>query len=176
MRTNNILKLYRSATVGELYNGEHWYDEARYFCAGVAVEHGLELGNVVCALAHLSPRVTWAQNKRKLIQVITLGDTYGIRSHVSKARESLYSATPFDTFGEKAYKTSRFARNIIGDYQPVTVDTWAAKAATGRVVKDISKGLYLELEDTYQRAAKSVGTTPAQLQAVVWCVIRGKAD
>jgi len=172
----SILRHYRSADESQIAAGLDWYRNANEICVALADRCGLPLDNVACAMAHLSPRVRWAQNQRRLVQLLETGTTYGISSHVDNARQSLYNTTPFDTFSADALKTKSFARNITGDYQPVTVDMWAARAALGKVPESINRGMYRDLEAAYRRAAKRVGIAPAQFQAVVWCAIRGKSD
>jgi hypothetical protein len=81
-------------------------------------------------------------------------------------------------------KTSRFARNIMGDMDAATVDVWMMRAAYGeRDVPRSSDGIpaaptgrrYLMIERAIRAAARRCGTTAAQLQAVTWILVRGAA-
>lgn len=172
----NVLKHYRLANDGAVSAGMQWYSAALAECERLSVIHPYSVDQIACAMAHLSPRLRWAQNKAKTAELLRTGTTYGMTAHIENAKRALRTSDPFSTFSPDAMKTYRFARNIIGDYQPVTVDMWATLAATGKRIDRLNRTQYREIEDVYQRAAKRVGYTPAQLQAIVWCVVRGTSE
>jgi hypothetical protein len=65
-------------------------------------------------------------------------------------------------------KVSRFARNLLGDKDCVTVDVWIARAYG----QDPGNFDYQEIEAKIRQEAKDHGIEPAEWQAVVWQVIR----
>jgi hypothetical protein len=71
-----------------------------------------------------------------------------------------------------------FARNIAGDLDAVTIDMWAFAAACGDLAdKYLARaGSYETVANAYRIAAKRFGIKPAQMQAIVWVAIRGRAD
>jgi hypothetical protein len=72
-----------------------------------------------------------------------------------------------------------FARNIAGDWNEVTIDMWAFRAACGDLAIEkylARKGAYETVAEAYRIAAKKFGIAPAQMQAIVWVAIRGRAD
>jgi thermostable 8-oxoguanine DNA glycosylase len=68
-----------------------------------------------------------------------------------------------------------FFKNIMG-YDTVTIDGHAYNIARYKRVTltdddtNISKSVYLEMQEAYQRAAKRVGLKVYQLQAITWVV------
>jgi hypothetical protein len=67
-------------------------------------------------------------------------------------------------------KVSRFARNLAGDPDVVTVDRWAARGAG--LPEHGGARWYRSIEDGYRAAALAVGETPAQFQAILWVALR----
>jgi hypothetical protein len=99
-------------------------------------------------------------------------------ANVYRAARALESADPLSTFGPKAHKTRRFARNLLGDRRSVTVDVWAARTALGDTVEDPERalrlvGVYAAVEHAYQLAARRRGVDPTTMQATCWVVERG---
>ena len=174
--TDTILSVYETATPEQTNEGNGWYRYAQAFATANAHQYGYTVPHVATALAHLSPRVHWSRNKRMLSELLETGDTVGLRGAIDRAKNALASSKPLDTL--KGPKTRSFAYNILGDYEKVTVDVHAAKAAMPGV--DISNGFslgtYRDIATAYSRVAEKVGNTPAQTQAIVWCIQRGKAQ
>ena len=71
-------------------------------------------------------------------------------------------------------KVSRFAANIKGDLQVVTIDVWICKAF-GIDPNSLNATLYSRLEKKIQKTAKSLDVLPANYQAVLWQGIRRMA-
>lgn len=68
-------------------------------------------------------------------------------------------------------KVSRFAENIKGNLDVVTVDVWVCKAY-GIEPRALTKMLYARLEKHIQKTAKQLDVLPANYQAVIWQGIR----
>ena len=68
-------------------------------------------------------------------------------------------------------KVSRFAENLKGNLDVVTVDIWMCRAY-GIDDKDLTPTLYRRLEKRIQSDAKKANATPAGYQAVLWYAIR----
>lgn len=68
-------------------------------------------------------------------------------------------------------KVWRFAENLKGNLDVVTIDVWICRAY-GINDKSLSSSLYRRLEKRIQRDAKRCKTTPAGYQAVLWYAIR----
>lgn len=68
-------------------------------------------------------------------------------------------------------KVWRFAENLKGDLNVVTIDVWLCRAY-GIDDKLLTSSLYKRLEKRIQRDAKRCKVTPAGYQAVIWYAIR----
>ena len=99
------------------------------------------------------------------------------------AAESIHNgAPPHDVL--RGPKVNAFWRNLSGEYDHVTIDVWAARAALTIASKPliiasidgVSRAAYSVLADAYRYVANKVGEHPAATQAIVWCAIRGRAD
>jgi hypothetical protein len=78
-------------------------------------------------------------------------------------------------------KETAFYLNIIGVWEPVTVDRWAARAAFPdqfpiQENTAVSERWFRLCTEAYQRAAHLLGMAPATLQAIIWTLARGRAD
>lgn len=177
---NRLVNVFASANADEFRSGMEWYANAN----AVAVEFGLHGGisteHAAAVIAHLSPRIQWKRNIDAAAGLIIQGKRIpGVMSApYGRALSSLSSDKPLETL--KGQKISAFAANILGDYSRVTVDVWAMRAAFGDTNIEHEKwlgrvGSYASVEHCYRLAAKRVGVTPAQFQAITWTVIRGRA-
>ena len=67
------------------------------------------------------------------------------------------------------YKVSRFARNLKGDGDAVTVDVWICRAYG--IADKLSEATYADIEADIQQARRK-GMRPSDWQAVIWYAIR----
>ncbi len=68
-------------------------------------------------------------------------------------------------------KVSRFAENLRGNLDVVTIDVWICKAY-GVEPKQLTPALYDKLEAKIIAEAKEANATPAGYQAVIWYTVR----
>jgi len=69
-------------------------------------------------------------------------------------------------------KVTRFYKNLMGDDNAVTLDTWMIRFLTDGEKETVSEKEYKRLERNFKRTAKRYGYTPAELQAIVWIAYR----
>jgi hypothetical protein len=120
-----------------------------------------------------SPRVTWAHNKAKAAQYAQGITPRGLRSHVVAADRCVVEG--FN--GLRGLKTNAFARAIAGDPNAVVVDVWMCRAAgLGKDAPNATE--YRAIADAITAIAgtPTVNMAPATLQALLWIIVRGKAD
>lgn len=171
---DRIVRTWDRADSATRAAGAQWYDST---VAELAAETGRSPETVAAVIAHLSPRTMWALNvagARALLAGTELPAGL-IGDNVARARVALESDRPLETFGPAAAKTARFARNLLGDREAVTVDVWALRVALGdradeRHLKRV--GVYPALEHCYRLAARRVGQDPRTVQATTWIVAR----
>lgn len=174
--TRRIVATYRQASPAELAAGASWYADANAIAALIAD------GDIVrgaCIIAALSPRQSWARNVLGAREIAAGNNAPSgfFGASIRKAIACRDSADPLAACtGEKIQS---FARNIIGDYESVTVDVWALRVALGESADDYplgNVGAYAAIATAYRRAAARIGVAPAVVQAVTWCVARGSHD
>ena len=166
------------ATEDDILDGKVWYANAQALAIELSQGSDLDLLQAASVIAHLSPKVTWALNKRAAEDLVYRGvRTPGIMgAPFARATEASRAEDPLATFGPAAKKTRSFALNIAGFDQEVTVDIWIARAV-GVTEKQLTHvGVYEGIAHQFRLAAKRYGITPMQIQAIVWIVTRGKAN
>ena len=185
----NILNTYSQASNIELQAGREWYDRAELLARTLCPNDVCRGAGVIAAL---SPRQTWDMNKKGAEKIIRSVDFHhsgiiprvaGTYSNIQKAWDIANGSDPVKVLSsgtrpERWLKVQRFYRNITGNHYLVTCDTWAATVALGEFpTMQIGGRIYLEIESSYQQAARWVGgISPRDLQAVCWVHIRGSAE
>ena len=183
----NILKVFRLATTGEVYNGTTWYGSAQYEATNIAYAHDLPLRIVVGVIAALSPNNKWERNVSNaadMIAVFLSGGTVEMckPSTYLKMRDKAWlileqmPATDAEVIKVlNGQKITSFFLNIMG-INTCTVDGHAFNIANGKRIGltkpevNITKGQYKELQDAYKRAGKRVGLKAFEIQAITWVV------
>ena len=173
-----IVRTLNKADAVTVREGMEWYDEARQLTVKLSLMSEYTTAQVAAAMAHLSPRLRWNQNVEAITDLVLYGTlpAYVMQGPAKRARKALVASEPMNTFGKRAKKTLAFARNINGDVNAVTVDTWILNVVgiTEQQLKLV--GVYDAVAHAYRLAAKRRGFTPAQLQAITWIVVRGSAN
>jgi hypothetical protein len=164
--------LLATSTLFDVHAAERWYTEANQFAASLCVlrpEWSMEVSASV--VSAFSPRVTWAHNKAKAYQYAQGIMPKGLRSHVAAANRC--QSEGFD--GLRGPKTNAFARAIAGDKDAVVVDVWMCRAAG--LGKDApNKGEYRLIANAVREVASAYNMDAATMQALLWIIIRGKAE
>lgn len=172
-----VIRHAGKASEQTMLEGKVWYCEANDLARFIADNSALTIDQAASVIAHLSPKVSWKKNKEAALDLVFNNKrTAGImKAPYNRAVLASTASDPFSTFGKAAKKTRSFARNIAGDTVEVTVDVWIARAVG--VTEDQLKwvGVYEGIAHAFRVAAKRLGMEPAQLQAVVWIVVRGSA-
>lgn len=173
---NATNRTINQSTVELTAEGIKWYQSAQATCIEIAEGTSYTPEQVAGAIAHLSPRMPWGRNVELARTLVNTGTAPCMKRSLNGAIAALNSDNPIETFGANAHKTRAFFRNIVGDYSHVTVDVWAARIALGTndAEKMLSrKGMYEAVAHAYKLAGLNHNLTPAETQAVAWCVVRG---
>lgn len=175
-----ITATWDRATASDVEAGARWYADAEAKVDEWAAKVGLGREYVAAVFAHLSPRTPWSRNVRGATLLLTTGQAPGcLGANVRRARRALASSDPLSTL--VGPKTARFAHNLLGDWEVVTVDVWAARVAFGDRPDAAAilsrRGVYAAVEHAYRLAAAQAGVPAATMQATTWVVARGgRAD
>ncbi len=174
---DRIVGIWELATPSDVEAGATWYADAHDVVdAIVAARPDLSREHAAAVIAHLSPRTPWGRNVAGAMALVTTGSAPGcLGANVRRASNALESSNPLGTL--KGPKIRRFALNILGDREAVTVDVWAARVALGERFDDpellLSRvGVFDAVEHAYRLAARRVGVDPTTMQATTWIVAR----
>jgi hypothetical protein len=151
--------------------GRAWYPTARAEAENMAAETGYTMEQCAAVLAHLSPRLKWELNVDRAWKVTTFGEAPGLKRSLEGALAALNSDKPLDTLTGR--KTAAFGKAIAGDGDQVPIDVWMLRAFGLPEKRKVRVRLYTLLADVVWEVAEEVGTTPAELQAAIWCHVRG---
>ena len=169
----SFIALLVKATPADLRAAQRWYDEAQAFANSLRPSTGWNLEVAASVVSAFSPRTAWTLNKAKAEQYAHGITPKGLRSHVAAADRCVSEG--FD--GLRGPKTNAFARAIAGDPNAVVVDSWICRAA-GLGKDDLNLTEYRAIADAIRgiAATPTVCMAPATLQALLWIIVRGKAD
>lgn len=177
--TRRVTALVRTGTPDQLKRGMCWYVEAHGHASELSAEFGYTTEAAAGVIAALSPQTGWWQNLMLARQACELGEL--IQGHTGDAMRKVNAIladgnlNPLDVLG--GLKVRSFYRNIVsGGYDTtyVTIDRHAFDIATGVRLNgaSLTPKRYEETAETYRRASKILGMTPAQAQATAWVIHR----
>lgn len=172
---DRIVDTWKRATPADMDAGVGWYGDGEALVDELSATHNVSRETVAAVIAHLSPRTTWKRNTEGARALLADGVAPGcLGANADRALSAVESDDPMGTLNGP--KTSRFARNLLGDREAVTVDVWALRVALGDRddAEDILRraGFYLAIEHAYRVAARRIGTDPVTVQATTWIVAR----
>ena len=163
----------------DLYNsGMNWYADANATARAMADEFDVAEEIAAYVIAATSPRTFWSFNVKHARAILAYEDAPSGALGTNHARGMAIRDYGIGHIGNGP-KVNAFARNIAGDWNEVTIDMWAFRAACGDLAIEkflARKGAYETVAEAYRIAAKKFGIAPAQMQAIVWVAIRGRAD
>lgn len=177
---NRIVATFNRATPSDIEAGARWYADGEDFVQKLAQKTGQRSETVAAVVAHLSPRTTWSRNLLGATLLLEgRNPEFCMSANVARAEKARRSDHPLGTLNGP--KTRRFALNLLGDREAVTVDVWALRVALGE--RDDAElvigrvGVYEAVEQAYRLAARRLGVDPVTCQATCWIVARGgRAD
>jgi hypothetical protein len=190
MTASHILAVYNLANVADRANGEAWYPVASSIAQTLADSYGVSYIQAVGVIAALSPRNKWERNiadAESLIKVYTVDPesaadvkvcTFG--SNKQKALKILADSN-IDADGMLAIlsgpKLREFASCIMGNPEEVCIDghaysIWLGDRVTLANVPSIGVKLRRQIKADYVNAARELGISAPEVQAVTWCAWR----
>jgi hypothetical protein len=184
----NIRAMRAEATEEDVRDGRAWYPGMLSVMAAHANDTGLSVAQCAAVYAACSINTGWAQNLRNGAGALAdfaagrepfaNGGTLGMiidkvrRIIAGEDIDATLSADPNNL------KIRSFTRNMSGNYDAVTVDRWAMRVAYATIDNGyVPTGAeYQTIADAYRTVAAEFGETPADTQAITWCVIRGTGE
>jgi hypothetical protein len=172
--TDSLLRAYAVATPAQKRRGRAWYDAARLECASIARDTSVEIERVAAVLAITSPEAKLVQNVEWTRAACENGTGHG--RYPSDQRPKVYRALNdrLDRAADAVSgpKVEAFYRAIMGDDDVLVIDRWAAFAAGEDRFKVPNARKRAAIEAAYRDAARQVGESVRDFQAIVWIVVR----
>lgn len=181
MATINIIRVFHLSTEQERVAGFRWYQKARELVHELDPQHPHRAAGIIAAL---SPLKNWAQNVNAARAFYAGYRNMTLRSQIRKA-EQISTANSIEEIVAilNGPKIISFFRCIIQeDSNEVCVDRHALDISRGysllykneklRSTYLSRKGNYNKVQDEYRKAAKRLGLTPHEVQAVTWLTWR----
>jgi hypothetical protein len=161
-----------SSNLGQQLEACRWYELAHTEAAKLKLlDNSLSYEQAASVISAFSPRVTWSRNVQLARQFVS-GES------VKCLGTSIRNAEAARTRGFSALrglKTNNFARAIAGDGEAVVIDTWMLKAAHHPSDR-VNNTQYRQLAESVREVARLHGWEPAAMQALIWIVVRGRAQ
>jgi hypothetical protein len=176
----NIQASYDAATLEERSAGMHWYDSARELAGHLSTKYQVSVAVAAAAIAAHSMNASWKVNVARAESQLA-GRPVGLGAAIAMTDAAM--ADPGNALAcVVGPKINPFAHNIVGDLNMVATDRWAQRAGFAssddklcdKLIRRVGVRDMLIL--AYQKVAADVGIAPAELQAIVWVQVRGKAD
>jgi hypothetical protein len=186
----NICSVFNLATAAELATGLNWYAQAKKAAAIMAQRYGIHTHEAAGVIAALSPRNRWERNlsdAEHLIAAFVAAGAEGcatvkvctFSANKAKAIKILSAGCITDADVIKILsgpKLTEFYSCIVG-IQDVCIDghayaIWFGERVILSDVPSIGVKLRREIKADYVYAAEVKGISPAEMQAVTWCVWR----
>lgn len=173
----NVVAVFDRATPDEMHEGMSWYADAHNF----AMSLDSDVWRAAGVIAALSPQKRWSTNAilaRRAYETGTPTGHTGVM--LSQAARILNGENALDVL--KGPKVRAFCAGIAtaGNTDMVTIDRHAHDIAMGRVFTDserkIGAVLYRRLAAHYTEAAREVGVSVCQIQAVTWVRWRNEKE
>ena len=188
MSAENVIAVYKLASVADKQQGQSWYARALVFAVRLGDLYNIETTTIVGVIAALSPRNRWERNMQdaeSMVKVAASGGTYKdlmklkvctFKTGKDKAARILSeNITDRDALLAtlKGPKLCEFFNCILGDSGDVCIDghaysIWVGDRITLANVPSIGKKLRQTIKADYQAAAQSLGVAPHVVQAITW--------
>lgn len=173
----NVLSVYGLASADDLREGLSWYFTAHDLAAILSPADRAMGAGVIAAL---SPMMGWETNMRQANLAFERGtaDGLGLTRNTAKANRILAGENPLDVLGGD--KVRAFYSTILDPrgYDVPVIDRHAFDIAAGRVTDEAArstlsrKGQYARFGAVYVDAARAVGVSASQMQAITWVAWR----
>lgn len=178
--TRHIRASFDTATLEEYSAGIEWYSDAHALAEQLATKYGVTVPVAAAVIAAHSANASWAVNRNRAVAHLA-GYPTGLGKAIAMGNRAI--ADPDNALDYVVGpKLNPFAHNIAGDLSRVATDRWAQRAGFNTADDTLCarliarKGVRDLLIEAYCKVAADVGLEPAQLQAIVWVQIRGKAE
>lgn len=171
---DRVTELHAALTPEAKRDGERWYKLALMEATRLALAYDVPVRVAAGVIAALSPRKTWAQNLKLAEDCLArkkVGSTWALVRTAETVRD-WPDSPPLSTL--KGPKVRAFYEAIMGDTNAVVVDVWMLRAL-GFDGIPMTRKRYQWVATKFAHYAWQLGSRPAELQAQIWCHVRGRS-
>lgn len=156
--------------------GRRWYPDALERCEEIG--GGIvPVATVARVMSILSPRCTWDWCVRWTRRTVRAHLASEVVPAVSTVRNRMKAWAELNGEpGLSGQKTSTFVRAILGDTDAVVIDAWTLRTVGLSHKAKVTPYRQRWITAAYTEAAAIVKETPRDLQAILWCAIRGSHE
>ena len=172
-----IEKILDNTTPQTLSDGKIWYTRLNRFCRDLGEKYHQPTWKVTAIMSALSPRTSFQNNIHDTEQLLKHGENAKLKSPLFRKKAlAIYNATCYNEvrvlFKEKTgRKTLSFWENMMLVGNRATIDVWMLRGLG--IEGSLTDKKYREAEKAIQDYAEKVGLKAYDLQAVLWCTVRG---
>ena len=177
-----IENIMLSGTKQQLQDGLLWYTKLNRFCRDLGEKYSQPQWKVAAIMSALSPITSFDNNLHDTVQVLRHGNKTVNKNLKSplfiKKALAIYNTTCYNEvsqlFNEKTgRKTLSFWQNMSNtNSRRTTIDVHMIRHLLD---EKLTNKRYRETEKIMQDYADEIGIKPYQLQAQLWCIVRGKS-
>lgn len=175
-----IEKILDKATPTHRHDGKIWYTRLNRHCRDLGIKYNQPTWKVTAIMSALSPRTSFANNIHDTEQLLKYGKDAYLKSPLFRKKAiAILDASCYNEvqkmFSEKTgRKTLSFWENMNDlTSDRVTIDIHMIRHL--KIKGSLTAKKYREAEKALQNYAKQVNIKPYQLQAIIWCTVRGKS-
>ena len=171
-----LLDHYAQAHPDILGAGRAWYPAARALCEEIGGDQ-VPVETVARVMSILSARTSWKWNvrwTRMVVDAFIAGEAcppVSTKANRMKAWDELHGRRAF-----RGPKVEAFARAILGDEQAVVIDSWVLRSVGLKYTAKVTPHRQRWITAAYAQAAEEVKESPRNMQAIVWCAVRGASE
>lgn len=173
----NVLDEWKNVTKDDLAAGVEWYEEALTLANNLSAGSSYTVEQIVAVMSAMSSRMPWGRNKtatRIIVERHSRNDTdvtgIGLWDNVRLSYDLLDGDSPEDRLKNKRLN---FWKNILGQKDIATIDSWMLKVIFGRdTVKEAAGDHHDKCSQVIEVASEMVGLNPRDFQAALWVMIR----
>jgi hypothetical protein len=169
----NVVACFERATAEDMREGMSWYPTAHEFACSLDSDVWRAAG----VIAAMSVQKQWTVNMmlaRRAYETGTVSGNFGTMN--AQGQRILDGEHPLDVLGGDKVRAFCTAIATAGQSDDIVVDRHAHDIAMGRVFTDatrkITKRIYRTMAAHYTEAAREVGVSGTELQAVTWTTWR----
>lgn len=174
-----IEKILDKSTNNHRQDGKIWYTRLNRHCRDLGIKYGQPTWKVAAIMSALSPRTSFQNNLHDTESLLKGGENAYLKSPLFRKKAlDIYNATCYNEvkpmFREKTgRKTLSFWENLMLIGNRATIDVHMIRHLG--IEGSLTQKKYREAEKAIQDYADKVNMTAYDLQAVLWCTVRGQS-